>query len=264
MIHTHIYTFSLECSLILLYVHMGTAVCGACFVCLRCLFLRQRAGGVREEGGGVGMAHFQYIDAVCFRPLSFPVAWNCITPTATEASIAFYGAVHVCQPCSPSLSPSLPLPCPLFVFRNFVLLFCDDVLILSFSHVVQEFSTSNFFAVTYDNKFVSPDSPAVLPSITNKSLMQLAEDEGMTVEHRPVPFTEVASFKEVAACGTAVVMTTIKQIVKGDEVRGVVATNMCVAVVAVAVGGSGGVSGGGGGDIGGIGSTGGVGGHGVC
>lgn len=72
--------------------------------------------------------------------------------------------------------------------------------------------------MTQDNKFVTPDSPAVLPSITNKSLMQLAEDEGMVVEHRPVPFDEVASFKEVAACGTAVVMTTIKQIVKGGEV----------------------------------------------
>ncbi|CAM9770525.1 unnamed protein product [Ectocarpus sp. 13 AM-2016] len=84
--------------------------------------------------------------------------------------------------------------------------------------LVEEFSTSNFFAVTEDNKFVTPDSPAVLPSITNKSLMQLAEDEGMVVEHRPVPFDEVSSFKEVAACGTAVVMTTIKQIVKGGEI----------------------------------------------
>lgn len=73
--------------------------------------------------------------------------------------------------------------------------------------------------MTHDNKFVTPDSPAVLPSITNKSLMQLAEDEGMVVEHRPVPFSEVGSFKEVGACGTAVVMTTIKQIVKGGEVR---------------------------------------------
>lgn len=82
----------------------------------------------------------------------------------------------------------------------------------------QEFSTSNFFGITEDNRFVTPDSPAVLPSITNKSLMELAEDEGMIVEHRPVPLSEVGSFKEVAACGTAVVMTSIKQIVKGGEV----------------------------------------------
>eukprot|EP00752_Nemacystus_decipiens_P007484 g6686.t1 len=84
--------------------------------------------------------------------------------------------------------------------------------------LVEEFSTSNFFAVTHDNKYVTPDSPAVLPSITNKSFMRLAEDEGMVVEQRPVPFDEVASFKEVGACGTALVMTTIKQIVKGGEI----------------------------------------------
>eukprot|EP00904_Undaria_pinnatifida_P004327 jgi/Undpi1/13896/HiC_scaffold_9.g03547.m1 len=83
--------------------------------------------------------------------------------------------------------------------------------------LVEEFSTSNFFAVTHDNKFVTPDSPAVLPSITNKSLMELARDQGMVVERRPVPFSEVGSFKEVAACGTAVVMTSIKSIVKGNE-----------------------------------------------
>lgn len=84
--------------------------------------------------------------------------------------------------------------------------------------LVEEFSTSNFFAVTKDNKFVTPDSPAVLPSITNKSLMELAADIGMVVEQRPVPLTEVTSFKEVAACGTAVVVTPIKQIVSGGEV----------------------------------------------
>lgn len=72
--------------------------------------------------------------------------------------------------------------------------------------------------MTHDNKFVTPDSPAVLPSITNKSLMELARDQGMVVERRPVPFSEVGSFKEVAACGTAVVMTSIKSIVKGNEV----------------------------------------------
>lgn len=66
---------------------------------------------------------------------------------------------------------------------------------------------------------MTPDSSAVLRSITNKSLMQLAEDRGMKVEQRPIPLTEVGSFKEVAACGTAVVITPIKEIVAGGEVR---------------------------------------------
>ncbi|CAM9492599.1 unnamed protein product [Discosporangium mesarthrocarpum] len=84
--------------------------------------------------------------------------------------------------------------------------------------MVEEFSTSNFFGITPDNRFVTPDSPAVLSSITNKSLMELARDAGMVVEKRPVPMAEVESFAEVAACGTAVVMTAIKQIVHGGEI----------------------------------------------
>ncbi|CAM9216142.1 unnamed protein product [Choristocarpus tenellus] len=84
--------------------------------------------------------------------------------------------------------------------------------------LVEEFSTSNFFGVTADNRFVTPDSPAVLPSITNKSLMDLAADAGMVVEQRAVALKEVSEFVEVAACGTAVVMTSIKQIVHGVEV----------------------------------------------
>jgi branched-chain amino acid aminotransferase len=59
---------------------------------------------------------------------------------------------------------------------------------------------------------VTPDSPAILKSITNKSLMELAADEGMVVERRRVPLTEVGEFAEVAACGTAVVMTAIKEV----------------------------------------------------
>lgn len=33
---------------------------------------------------------------------------------------------------------------------------------------VEEFSTSNFVAISQDGKFVTPNSPTVLPSITNK------------------------------------------------------------------------------------------------
>ena len=49
---------------------------------------------------------------------------------------------------------------------------------------MEEFSTSNFFGITKDGTYVTPGSPAVLPSITNKSLMQLAESEGRKVEPR--------------------------------------------------------------------------------
>ena len=38
---------------------------------------------------------------------------------------------------------------------------------------------------------------------------------GLKVEQRPVPWDEVATLKEVAACGTAVVLTPIKSITRG-------------------------------------------------
>ena len=49
-------------------------------------------------------------------------------------------------------------------------------------------------------------------SITNKSLMQLAEDMGMKVERRPIPEEELATFEEAGACGTAAVISPIERI----------------------------------------------------
>lgn len=76
--------------------------------------------------------------------------------------------------------------------------------------LVEEFSTSNFVGI--DNgakKYVTPKSPSVLPSITNKSLMTIARDEGFEVEERDIPVEEMADFDEVMACGTAVVVTPV-------------------------------------------------------
>ena len=83
---------------------------------------------------------------------------------------------------------------------------------------VEEFATSNFIGITKDNRYVTPDSPSILPSVTNRTLMQIAKDMGMTVEVRPVPFEELASFAEVGACGTAVVVTPVCEVRRGDMV----------------------------------------------
>ena len=82
---------------------------------------------------------------------------------------------------------------------------------------VDEFGTSNFVAITHDNTFVTAKSKSVLPSITNRSLQTLARDMGMKVEIRPIEYDEIAQFAEVAACGTAVVITPVNEIVRGDE-----------------------------------------------
>ena len=84
---------------------------------------------------------------------------------------------------------------------------------------IEEFSTSNFVGIdSKNNKYITPKSSSVLPSITNKSLMTIAAEDGMTVEAREVPIAELETFDEVLACGTAVVLTPIGSITKiGDS-----------------------------------------------
>ncbi len=94
---------------------------------------------------------------------------------------------------------------------------------------IEEFGTSNFIGITKDNQYITPDSPSILKSITNASLMQLAKDNDMQVEQRPVPVTELDQFTEVGACGTAVVITPIGNIVYGDKTYSY--TNECTPVL---------------------------------
>jgi branched-chain amino acid aminotransferase len=84
---------------------------------------------------------------------------------------------------------------------------------------IEEFGTSNFIGITADKSYVTPSSQAVLPSITNLSLMAIAEHLGYKVEQRVVPFTEIDSFIEVGACGTAVVISPINRVVRGDKIH---------------------------------------------
>ena len=83
---------------------------------------------------------------------------------------------------------------------------------------VEEFSTSNFVGIDRERKlYVTPKSPSVLPSITNKSLMQLAaQDLGFTVEERDIPVEELKNFDEVLAVGTAVVVTPVGSVTRLD------------------------------------------------
>jgi branched-chain amino acid aminotransferase len=83
---------------------------------------------------------------------------------------------------------------------------------------VEEFSTSNFIGITKDGTYVTPDSNSILPSITNMSLKECAADLGWKVECRPIPYEEISSFVEVAACGTAVVVTPVWEITRGNDV----------------------------------------------
>ena len=76
---------------------------------------------------------------------------------------------------------------------------------------IDECGPANFFGIR-DNTYITPKSSSILPSITNKSLMQLAEDMGLRVECRPVHVEELETFEEAGACGTAAVISPIERV----------------------------------------------------
>lgn len=88
---------------------------------------------------------------------------------------------------------------------------CEFYLDAKEKKYMDECGAANFFGIK-DNTYVTPKSTSILPSITNKSLMQLAEDMGMKVERRQIPEDELATFEEAGACGTAAVISPISKI----------------------------------------------------
>lgn len=76
---------------------------------------------------------------------------------------------------------------------------------------IEECGAANFFGIK-NGKYITPKSPSVLPSITNKSLRQLAADMGLAVEERHIPVEELDTFEECGACGTAAVISPIGKI----------------------------------------------------
>ncbi len=76
---------------------------------------------------------------------------------------------------------------------------------------IEEFGAANFFGIK-EGKYITPKSPSILPSITNKSLRQLAADLGLEVEEREVLLDELETFEECGACGTAAVISPVAKI----------------------------------------------------
>ncbi|KAG8465229.1 hypothetical protein KFE25_012592 [Diacronema lutheri] len=84
--------------------------------------------------------------------------------------------------------------------------------------MIEEFSVANFVAVAADGSIVSPSSPSVLPSCTRSVVLRLARELGLRAHEREIAWAEVSSLKEVAACGTAVVLTPMSSITRGEQV----------------------------------------------
>ena len=86
---------------------------------------------------------------------------------------------------------------------------------------VEETGGANLLLVAKDGTIVVPQSAtdSILPSITRRTLVQLAEDLGYTVVQRPVEWAELAAgeFVECGLCGTAAVISPVGEIHGQDE-----------------------------------------------
>ena len=85
---------------------------------------------------------------------------------------------------------------------------------------VEETGGANFLFVTKDHEVVTPQSDSILPSITRRSLLYVAEHYlGLKVSQRPVKLSELADFAECGLCGTAAVISPVGKIVDhGKEI----------------------------------------------
>ncbi|MDY5020955.1 MAG: branched-chain amino acid aminotransferase [Blautia sp.] len=85
---------------------------------------------------------------------------------------------------------------------------------------VEETGGANFLFVTKDGKVVTPKSDSILPSITRRSLIQVAKEYlGLEAEEREIYFDEVKDFAECGLCGTAAVISPVGKIVDhGKEI----------------------------------------------
>ena len=85
---------------------------------------------------------------------------------------------------------------------------------------VEETGGANFLFVTKDNKVVTPKSDSILPSITRRSLIQVAQEYlGLEAEEREITLEEVKDMAECGLCGTAAVISPVGKIVDhGTEI----------------------------------------------
>ena len=83
---------------------------------------------------------------------------------------------------------------------------------------IEETGGANIIFITKDGKLVTPKSDSILPSITRRSLLYVAQHYlNMEVEERQVRLDEVKNFAECGLCGTAAVISPVGKIVNHDE-----------------------------------------------
>ena len=83
---------------------------------------------------------------------------------------------------------------------------------------IEETGGANVLFVTKDGNVATPKSNSILPSITRRSLMDVARNYlGLKAEEREITLAEVENFAECGLCGTAAVISPVGKI--GDHGR---------------------------------------------
>lgn len=85
---------------------------------------------------------------------------------------------------------------------------------------IDECSAANFIGIMRKGdkiEYLTPRSSAILPSITNDSLMTLAKERGYKVTRRHIRLEELADMSEAAACGTACVISPIDRVIDPEK-----------------------------------------------
>ena len=84
---------------------------------------------------------------------------------------------------------------------------------------VEETGGANILFVDKNNKLITPLSPTILPSITRKSILYIAESIlGIEVEERQIEVSELKDFVECGLCGTASIISPVGSITNNGEV----------------------------------------------
>jgi branched-chain amino acid aminotransferase len=104
---------------------------------------------------------------------------------------------------------------------------CDCIFLDAKQHkYIDECSAANFIGIkevkgdglqVTGYEYLTPKSSAILPSITNNSLMTLARERGMKVTQRRIRLEELEQMSEAAACGTACVISPIDKVIDTEK-----------------------------------------------
>ena len=86
-----------------------------------------------------------------------------------------------------------------------------------YKRYIDESGPANFYGITQDDQYVTPDSESILPSITNRSVITLAEEMGLRPHRREIDVGEIFELQEAGCCGTAAVITPVGSITYRDR-----------------------------------------------